>query len=49
MKTLFLVIPLLFGSMAISLVQETDTLSQKENLLKENQRQHKKGVILLSA
>lgn len=36
MKTLFLVIPLLFGSMLISLGQETDTLSQKEILLKES-------------
>jgi hypothetical protein len=49
MKMIFLIIALLFFSTSISHGQETDTLSVKENLLKESQRQHKKAVILLSA
>lgn len=48
MKTLLLVIALFISSISISFGQETDTLSQKENLLKESQRLHKKGAILLS-
>lgn len=42
-------VALLFGSISISPGQEIETLAQKENLLKESNRLHKKGVILLSA